>query len=180
MLDETHLQQTITHLQQELSTVRTGRATPALVENIVVEAYDTKMKLYELASISAPDSHSLAISPWDLSMLSPIRKAIETSNLGLNPSIDSNNVIRIAIPPLTEERRHELVKRVKQVVEEYKVRLRTMRQDANKDVDTQLKNKEISEDDAKREKEKIQKTIDQYTERLESMGSGKEAELMEV
>lgn len=179
-MDESHLQLTITHLQQELSTIRTGRATPALVENVPVEAYDTKMKLYELASISAPDSHSLAISPWDLSMLSPIRKAIETSNLGVTPTIDSNNVIRISIPPLTEERRHDLVKRVKQVVEEFKVRLRTARQDANKVIETQLKSKEISEDDAKREKEKIQKIIDSYNDKMEEMGNDKETELMEV
>lgn len=179
-MDEQHLVQIVKHLQQELATIRTGRATPALVENVVVEAYETKMKLYELASISAPDSHSLAISPWDLSILSPIRKALETSNLGVTPAIDSANVIRISIPPLTQERRQELVKRVKQVVEEYKVRLRTLRQDANKHVEQSLKNKKISEDDAKRDKDLIQKQIDSYMEQLEDLGRSKEDELMEV
>jgi ribosome recycling factor len=179
-MDESHLIQTLNHLQQELNTIRTGRATPALVENIVVDAYDSKMKLYELASITVPDSHSLAISPWDLSILTPIRKALELSNLGVNPTIDSSNVIRLSIPPLTQDRRQELVKRVKQVVEEYKVRLRTTRQDLNKHVDLQLKNKEISEDDAKRQKDSIQKSIDSYVDKMEQFGDAKEQELLEI
>lgn len=174
------LQHVVESLLHEMATVRTGRATPALVENILVDAYDTKMKLFELASISAPDSQSLAISPWDVGNLTPIRKAIETANLGLNPSIDSSNVIRIAIPPLTQERRQELVKRIKQIVEEHKVRVRTIRQDANKDIEAQEKSKELSEDDAKREKDVVQKKVDDVIKKLEEMGSSKEAELMEV
>lgn len=179
MIDQS-LQNTLESLQRDLATVRTGRATPALVENIVVEAYDTKMKLFELGSISAPDSQSLVISPWDTGNLTPIRKAIETANIGLNPTIDSSNNIRIAIPPLTQERRQELVKRVKQILEEHKVGVRAARQDANKEIETREKSKEISEDEAKREKESIQKKVDETMKKMEEMGEGKESELMEV
>lgn len=179
MIDQS-LQHTVESLLRELATVRTGRATPSLVENILVDAYDTKMKLFELGSTSAPDSQSLVISPWDAGNLTPIRKAIETANIGLTPTIDSSNNIRIAIPPLTQERRQELVKRVKQILEEHKVRVRTARQDANKDIDTREKNKEISEDDAKREKDAVQKKVDEVMKKLEEMGATKESELMEV
>ena len=180
MVENLNFERLLEDLRHELSSIRTGRATPALVENVLVEVYDTKMKLFELASITAPDSQSLAISPWDLGNLTPIRKTIETSNLGLNPTIDSANVIRIAIPPLTQERRQDLVKRVKQIVEEFKVRIRNKRQDVNKQIDNAEKNKEISEDEAKRNRELVQKRVDEITKQVEEIGESKELELMEV
>ncbi len=177
---DSHMQKIVEGLQSEINTVRTGRATPALVENIFVEVYGTKMRLMELATILAPDAHMITIQPWDTGNLTPIRKGIEEANVGLNPQIDASNVIRIAIPPLTEERRKEFVKRVKQIVEDYKVRLRMVRQDAVKDIEKQEKAKEISEDDAKREKEKIQKMVDTYAAQIDSLGEAKEADLMKV
>jgi ribosome recycling factor len=167
-------------LRSELNTVRTGRATPALVENVMVDVYGTKMRVMELATILAPDAHLITIQPWDMGTLTPIRKGIEEANMGLNPNIDSNNVIRINIPQLTEERRKEFVKRVKQIVEEYRVQLRKSRQDAMKDVDRQEKDKEISEDESKRQKDKIQKSIDDIMSKIDAMGEAKEAELMKV
>lgn len=174
------MQKIVDALRNELNTVRTGRATPALVENIMVEVYGTNMRVMELATILAPDAHTITIQAWDMGNLSPIRKGIEEANIGLNPQIDANNVIRISIPPLTEERRKELVKRVKQIVEEFKVKLRMVRQDAVKDIEKQEKDKEISEDDAKRQKEKVQKTTDSYSVKIDEMGEAKEADLMKV
>jgi ribosome recycling factor len=177
---DSSMQKIVDSLQHEMNTVRTGRATPALVENIMVEVYGTHMRVMELATILAPDAHTITIQPWDMGNLTPIRKGIEEANIGLNPNIDATNVIRINIPPLTEERRKELVKRVKQIVEEYKVKLRLVRQDAVKDIEKQEKDKEISEDDAKRQKEKVQKTTDTYSAKIDQMGEAKEADLMKV
>jgi ribosome recycling factor len=112
--------------------------------------------------------------------LTQIRKGIEEANIGLNPQIDANNVIRISIPPLNEERRKELVKRVKQIVEEYKVKLRLTRQDNIKDIERMEKDKSMSEDDAKRQKEKVQKTTDTYSAKIDEIGLGKETDLMTV
>lgn len=134
----------------------------------------------ELATILAPDAHMITIQPWDMGNLTPIRKGIEEANLGLNPQIDATNIIRIAIPPLNEERRKELVKRVKQILEEFKVQIRMVRQDHMKDIEKQEKAKEISEDDAKRKKDQVQKLADNYTQKVEEIASGKEEELMKV
>jgi ribosome recycling factor len=177
---DSSLQKIVEALKSEINTVRTGRATPALVENIFIEVYGTKMKLLELATIMAPDSHTVTIAPWDMGNLTPIRKGIEEANLGLNPQIDATNIIRITIPPLTEERRKEFVKRVKQIVEEFKVQVRMLRQDHMKDIERDEKAKEISEDDAKRMKDKVQKSADSYTEKIEEIGLSKEEELMKV
>lgn len=177
---DSSMQRILEGLKTELNTVRTGRATPALVENIMIEAYGAQMRLMELATILAADAHTITIQPWDMGNLSPIRKGIEEANIGLNPQIVANNVIRISIPPLTEERRKELVKRVKQIVEEFKVKLRLTRQDAIKDIEKSEKEKEISEDEAKRQKEKVQKTTDSYSAKIDEMGSAKEADLLKV
>ncbi len=177
---DSQMQKILDGLKSELAQVRTGRATPALVENVFVEVYGTKMRLMELATILAPDAHLVTIQPWDTGNLTPIRKGIEEANLGLNPQIDATNVIRISIPPLTEERRKEFVKRVKAIIEDFKVRLRMARQDAVKDIEKQEKAKEISEDDAKREKDKIQKSVDSYVAKIDALGSAKEEDLMKV
>lgn len=177
---DSQMQKAVDALKTELNTIRTGRATPALIENVLIEVYGTRMRLMELATIVVPDSHSITVQPWDTGNLSPIRKGIEEANIGLNPQIDATNVIRIAIPPLTEERRKEFVKRVKQIIEEFKVRLRMIRQDAVKDIEKQEKAKEISEDDAKRQKESVQKSLDKYVSKIDELGESKEAELMKV
>lgn len=174
------LQKVLDSLRSELNTVRTGRATPSLVEHVSIEVYGTRMQLLELATILAPDPHMITIQPWDTGNLTAIRKGIEEANMGLNPIIDATNVIRIAIPQLTEERRKDLVKRVKQILEEFRVQIRRLRQDAVKDVEKQEKDKAISEDDARRSKDKIQKSVDEFMARLDSMGASKEEELMKV
>lgn len=174
------MQKIVDGLKTELQSVRTGRATPALVENIMIEAYGTNMRVMEVATILAADAHTITIQPWDMGNLTPIRKGIEEANIGLNPQIDASNVIRISIPPLNEERRKELVKRVKQIVEEYKVKLRLTRQDNIKDIEKLEKDKAISEDEAKRQKEKVQKTTDTYSAKIDEIGSGKETDLMTV
>ncbi len=177
---DSSMQKCVDALKIELQSVRTGRATPAIVENIMVEVYGTNMRVMELATILAADAHTITIQPWDMGNLTPIRKGIEEANVGLNPQIDASNIIRIAIPPLNEERRKELVKRVKQIVEDFKVKLRMTRQDAVKDIEKMEKDKEISEDEAKRQKEKVQKTTDTYSAKIDEIGSGKEADLMKV
>jgi len=176
----THGQKMLDAMRGELNSIRTGRATPALVENVFVEVYGTKMRLMEIATLSAPDAHLITIQPWDMGNLTPIRKGIEEANMGLNPVIDANNVIRITIPQLTEERRKEFVKRVKQIVEEYRVQLRKGRQDNMKDIDRQEKDKEISEDDSKRMKDKLQKSVDDFMAKIDAIGEAKEADLMKV
>jgi ribosome recycling factor len=177
---DSSMQKIVDGLKMELQSVRTGRATPALVENIMIEAYGTNMRVMEIATILAADAHTITIQPWDMGNLTPIRKGIEEANIGLNPQIDATNVIRISIPPLNEERRKELVKRVKQIVEEYKVKLRLTRQDNVKDIERMEKDKDISEDEAKRQKEKVQKTTDIYSAKIDEIGSGKETDLMTV
>lgn len=174
------LQKFIDEMKSDLNTIRTGRATPAIVENVIVEAYDTKMPLLELATIMAPDPRTISIQPWDTGNLSPIRKAIEAANLGLTPNINENNIIMITIPPLTEERRKEFVKRVKSLIEETKVKMRSWRQKEIKDIDTSEKDKEISEDEAKRQKESIQKVLDVFIQKADEIGLAKEHELMQI
>ncbi|MDQ3239217.1 MAG: ribosome recycling factor [bacterium] len=177
---EIALQKTVDALKTDLNSIRTGRATPALVENVMAEVYGSKMRIMELATILAADAHTITIQPWDMGNLTPIRKGIEEANLGLNPQIDATNVIRITIPALTQERRIELVKRVKQVIEDHKIQLRMHRQDTMKDIERSEKEKLISEDEAKRMKEKVQKTLDDFIAKIDSIGSSKEEELMRV
>jgi ribosome recycling factor len=177
---DSSMQKVVDALKMELQSVRTGRATPAIVENIMIEVYGTNMRVMELATILAADAHTITIQPWDMGNLTPIRKGIEEANIGLNPQIDASNIIRIAIPPLNEERRKELVKRVKQIVEDFKVKLRMTRQDAVKDIEKMEKDKTISEDEAKRQKEKVQKTTDTYSAKIDEIGDAKEADLMKV
>src|SRR5512146_1787041 len=143
-------------LQRELQTVRTGRASPALVERLVVEYYGTPTPLAQIAAIHATDPRTLTIQPWDKKALSDIEKAIQKSDLGLNPNNDGA-VIRLVLPPLTEERRKELVKVVHKKVDDAKVAVRNCRRDGHDHLREQEKNKEISADDLKRGTERLQK-----------------------
>lgn len=166
-------------LSQMLSTIRTGRASPALVEHLQVEAYDMMMPLNQLASISIPESRSILIQPYDAGTIKNIEKAIQQSELGINPQNDGR-IIRLNLPMLTEDRRKELVKQVRARVEEVKVSLRNHRRDSIEDL-RQLENEKlISEDDMHRGQERIQQLIDRYSKELEQIGSEKEAEVMEV
>ncbi|SRR5579875_525407 len=166
-------------LKRELHTIRTGRATPALVERITVDYYGTATPLQQVATIRAPDPRTLTIEPWDRKVLGDIEKAIQKSDLGLNPNNDGQ-MIRLNLPPLTEERRRELVKVVHKKVDEAKVAVRNCRRDAHDTLRDQEKKKEISADELKRGTDRLQKITDHAIAELEKIGQAKEQEVMEV
>jgi len=166
-------------LRRELGTIRTGRASPALVDHIKVDYYGTPMSLKEMATISAPEARLLLIQPWDRKALSSIEKAILKSDLGLNPTNDGN-VIRIKIPQLSEERRRELVKAVHKRAEEGRVALRNIRRNALEQLRELERNKEISEDERNRAQERLQQLTDSFIAEVDKRGEDKEAELLEV
>jgi ribosome recycling factor len=166
-------------LQSDLSAVRTGRASPALVDRLKVEYYGTTMPLNQLATISAPEPRLLMIRPWDASALSAIEKAVQKSDLGLTPSSDGK-IIRLPIPRLTEERRQDLSKLVSRRVEEGKIALRNSRRDGLEDIREMEKEKMIGEDELYQARDALQELTDKYTERLSEIGQAKEKEIMEV
>lgn len=176
---ESKMKKTVEALRHHLGSIRTGRASPALVEELQVEAYGSTMPLNQLAGINIPEAKMILIQPYDAGTLKAIEKAIQNSELGLNPSNDGR-IIRLVIPQLTQERRKELVKQVKARVEESKVALRNIRRDAMEDLKKLLNDKQISEDEQRRAQEKLQQTTDSYGRDLDSVGSAKEAEVMEV
>jgi ribosome recycling factor len=166
-------------LHQNLSTIRTGRASPALVEHLQVEAYESTLPLNQLANISIPESRLIVIQPYDAGTIRNIERAIQLSELGLNPQNDGR-LIRLALPQLTEERRRELVKQVRARVEDIKVSIRNHRRDSIDDL-RQLENeKMISEDEMHRAQERIQQITDRYTKDADQIGATKEEEVMEV
>ena len=173
------IQNALDHLQRELSTIRAGRANPSLIENILVEAYGSKMKLVELCTISAPQPSLLTVQVWDVSLTNNVIKGIMESSLGINPASDGQ-LIRLPIPPLTEERRKELTKVVHQKMEEARVEIRQIRQEIRKDWDRQKDAGEISEDELQRREKLLQDLIEKETEMIEQFGKNKEKELMEI
>jgi len=170
---------TIETLKKEFSSIRTGRASLALLDGIMVNYYETPTPLQQLASLSIPESRQIAIQPWDPKTISDIEKAILKSDLGLTPMNDGKTV-RINIPPLTEERRKQLVKTVRKKAEEAKVAIRNIRRDANEDLKKLEKEKHISEDIVKKSQEEIQKLTDSYISRADEVLGNKEKEIMEV
>jgi ribosome recycling factor len=166
-------------LSEELRGIRTGRASPALVERLAVEYYGTMTPLNQVATISAPEPRLLAIRPWEASMIGPIEKAILKSDLGLTPTNDGK-LVRLTIPRLNEERRVELVRLVSRRVEESKVTLRNIRRDANDELKLYEDEKMITEDDFHRGRDQIQELTDEYVEKLDEIGALKEAEIREV
>ncbi len=170
---------TIESLVQNLTKIRTGRAHPSLLENIKVSYYGTETPLQQVASITVADSRTLAISPWEKPMVQAIEKAILMSDLGLNPAT-SGTVIRIPLPPLTEERRKDLIKVVRQEGENSKVAIRNIRRDANSTLKEFLKEKEITEDDDRQGQDIIQKLTDKYVKEVDKVLEEKEKDLMEI
>ncbi len=170
---------TVEVLQRELATIRTGRASPALVEQIRVDYYGVPTPLGQMATISVPEARLLVIQPWDKGSLSSIEKAILKSGLGLNPANDGD-VIRLAIPQLTEERRRELVRVVRKRVEEGRVAIRNVRRETMEQLRDLTRNKEISEDEQKRALELLQKLTDRFIEESDSIARDKEAEVLEI
>jgi ribosome recycling factor len=173
------MQASVNVIHHELAGVRTGRASPALVENIKVDYAGVPTPLNQVASISAREANLLIIQPWDPTIIHNIEQAILKSDLGLNPNNDGR-IIRLPIPPLSEERRKDLIKVVHRRVEEGKVALRNVRRDAMEDLKKLEKDKEISQDEHKRANEQLQKLIDSFTLNMEQLGKDKEAELLEV
>lgn len=166
-------------LQRELNTVRTGRASPSLVERLMVEYYGTPTPMQQVATIHAADARTLTIQPWDKHVLGDIEKAIQKSDLGLNPNNDGT-MVRLTLPPLTEERRKDLVKVVHKKVDEAKVAVRNCRRDGHDTLRDQEKAKEITADDLKRGTDRLQKLTDRYIAELDKVGQLKEQEIMSV
>jgi len=175
---ENHMKKSIEMTKAELAIIRTGKASPALLDGVKVNYYDSLVPLKQVANIAIPDPRLITIQPWDKSMVGEIVKAIQSSNLGLNPQSDGN-FIRIQIPPLTEERRKELVKSVKQKVEDSKVAIRNIRRDANEKLKKLEKDHEISEDDLKRYQKEIQELTDDSIKKLDELLKEKEKEILE-
>lgn len=176
---EARMKGAVKALEEDMSAIRTGRASPALVERLMVEYYGTPTPLQQLATISAPEPQLITIRPFDPKSLNTIEKAILASELSLTPSNDGK-LIRLVIPPLTEERRQELVKVVHRRLEEAKVAVRNVRRDALDDMREFEKEKLISEDEFFRAKEDLQKLTDHYTEEIDRVGARKQQEIMEV
>jgi ribosome recycling factor len=176
---EVRMKKTAEALRHTLISIRTGRASISLVENMQVEAYDDMLPLNQLATISTPDARTIAIQPFDTSMIKAIEKSIKISDLGLNPNNDGR-LIRLNLPPLNEERRKELVKQVRSRVEESKVALRNVRREALDDLKQLENEKMITEDDQRRGGEKLQEHMEKATRELEHIGANKEAEVLEI
>ncbi|MFQ5898607.1 MAG: ribosome recycling factor [Candidatus Methylomirabilia bacterium] len=174
---ETRMQGAIDVLTREFAGVRTGRATTALVEPIRVDYYGTPTPLSQAASLSVPDPKTILIQPWDASLLPAFEKAILKSDLGLTPANDGK-VIRLVIPPLTEERRKQLAKAVGKLAEEARVAVRNVRHDANKKLKGMEKDKKISEDDSRRAQDQVQKITDKFTQRVDEVLKKKEEEIL--
>ena len=166
-------------LRSDLIKIRTGRAHPSLLDQIVVDYYGTDTPINQVANVTVEDARTLAVAPWEKQMVAVVEKAIMNSGLGLNPST-AGNLIRIPMPPLTEERRRELVKVVKNDGENAKIAVRNIRRDANSDFKELLKEKEISEDESRQAEDKVQKITDKYIASVDDVIVVKEKELMEV
>lgn len=166
-------------LERELGSIRTGRAAASLLDRIVVEHYGSQMPVNQLATIATPEAHLITIQPWDKGALTSIEKAIQKSDLGLNPSNDGQ-IIRLAVPPLTEERRKEFVKQVHKRVEDGRIAIRNVRRDASEKLKQAEKAKEIGEDDHRRASDRLEKVTHKKVEEVDSIGQKKEADLMVV
>ncbi len=173
------MEKTIDSLRQSLSKIRTGRAHPSLLDHLTVSYYGSEMPISQVANIGVEDARTLTITPWEKQMVQAIEKSILKSDLGLNPAT-AGTVIRIPMPPLTQETRRELVKVVRHEGEATKVAIRNIRRDANSDFKDLLKEKEISEDEERKAEEDIQKLTDRYVGEVDKVLAGKETELMEI
>lgn len=176
---ESKMSKSVEHLSHQLTAIRTGRANPALIDRVMVPYYGTPTPLNQLAQISAPEPRLLVVQVYDKSQIGAVEKALRTSEQGLNPASDGQ-VIRVPIPPLTEERRREYVKLVRQKAEEARVAIRNVRRDELHRVDQMQRNGEIAEDESKRAHARLQKITESQTERVDALAARKESEVMEV
>ncbi len=176
---ETKMKKTLDVLAKDLAAIRAGRANPHVLDKITIDYYGTATPLNQVAAIASPDPRSLSIQPWDAKTLKPIEKAIQTSDLGINPQNDGKQ-IRLTFPPLTEDRRKELVKQVSKIGEESKVALRNIRRDAIDKCKTATKKSEMTEDEQKDAEKKMQEMTDKYVKEIDGMTAKKSKELSEV
>lgn len=176
---EDRMQKGLESLRTEFTKIRSGRAHPSLLDHVKVMCYGSESPLSQVASVSVEDARSLVVSPWDKSLSAAIEKAIRTADLGLNPA-SQGTVIRVPLPALNEERRKEMVKIVRTEAEDSRVGIRNIRRDANQEIKQVLKDKVISEDEARRAEDTIQKLTDKWVEQIEKLLEQKEKELMEV
>lgn len=177
--EESRMDKTIEALKHEFASIRTGRASTALLDKVMVDYYGTPSPINQVANVTAPEPRLILVKPWEKSMIGPIEKAVLQSDLGLNPSNDGDT-IRLAIPQLTEERRKELVKVVSKKAEEAKVAVRNIRRDANDAIKKEEKAKTITEDDAKQGQDKIQKLTDKKIKAIDDLKDKKEKDVLEV
>jgi ribosome recycling factor len=176
---EEHMEKTVKKIHDDFAAVRTGKASPQLVDSLRVDCYGTTMTLRELAGITCPEPRLIMIQPWDVANVDPIRKAIETSNLGISPLVDGK-IIRIPIPELSEERRRDLIKVVKKIAEDGRIAIRHSRRDALDMLKKEQKDGDLSEDELKVAEKDVQKLTDEYTGKIDKMLETKEAELLKV
>lgn len=176
---ETRMQRSVEALKTELSKLRAGRASPSLLEHVKVAYYGNDVPLSQVANITIENARTLAVTPWEKPMIAVVEKAIRTSDLGLNP-VTAGNIIRVPLPALSEERRKELIRLVKESVEQAKVSVRNVRRDANNAFKDLLKDKKVSEDEQKRAEANIQKITDKFTAEIDKLSAAKETDLMEV
>ena len=176
---EPKMQRAVEAMERDFGAIRTGRASTALVDRLMVDYYGTPTPLNQIAGVSVPDPHLIVIQPWDRSVLSAIERAITRSEIGIMPSVDGT-VVRLAVPQLTEERRRELVKQVRRRVEEARVEIRNLRREAADQLKRQLREGELTEDEERRELDALQRLTDRYVVTADSRGERKESEVMEV
>lgn len=172
------LEKTMEILSRDLKSLRVGRANAGMVEDIPVDAYDSKMPLREVASVSIPQNNQILIQPWDASLVGAVQNAIRQSDMNVNPAVEGNS-IRITLPPVTEERRKELVKEAHKFGEDARISIRNVREEALRDLEEAEKNKEISEDEKFKQKDELQGLINEYNKKVEDAISGREKEIME-
>lgn len=176
---KTRMEKALSDLQHEMAHIRTGRASLGILDNIRVDYYGTPTPLNQVANLHVPEPSLITVQPWDVSQIGPIEKAIRTSDLGLNPSNDGK-IIRLPIPPLTQDRRKELVKKLHAAAEHHRVSVRNIRRDGNEAVKKLLKDKKITEDDDKKAHDEIQKTTDAFMGKIDQASKTKEKEILEI
>jgi ribosome recycling factor len=175
----TRMDKAVTDFQTNLSSIRTGRASIHMLDQVKLDYYGTPTPLNQVAQITTPDANMIVLQPWDVSLIGEIEKALRTSDLGFNPNNDGK-IVRVPVPPMTEERRREVVKHLHRVLEDHRTGVRNIRRDGNEIIKKAAKDKKISEDEEKRSLEEIQKLTDEEIKKMEEMAKKKEAEVMQV
>jgi ribosome recycling factor len=173
------MEKSLQDLRSELAGIRTGRATVGLLDHVRVDYYGTPTPVNQLATLSVPEPNMLLVQPWDVSQIAAVEKALRASDLGVNP-VNDGKLLRVPIPPLTEERRKEMVKRLHRVLEDHRIAVRNIRRDGNEQIKRLLKEKKIGEDEERKAHEDVQKMTDEYVKKVEDLGAVKEKDILHV